>query len=66
MKRMILNKKQKKEMKIIKDFFMEATEILEPNRFLRAAVDVKILSRLGCFTDRLVGHLNKNQKYKKV
>lgn len=63
---MILNKKQKVEMKRITKFFMEATEILEFDKQLRAMVDVKILSRLGCLTDRLTGHLNKNQKYKKV
>ena len=65
MKRMILNKKQKAEMDRIVKFFMEATEIIEDTH-LRACVTVKILSRLGCFTDRLTGHLNKNQKYTKV
>ena len=65
MKRMIYNEEQEKEMKRIAKFFCEATDILEPNKHLRAAVNVKILSRLGCFADRLVGHLNKNQKWEK-
>jgi hypothetical protein len=63
MKRMMLNKKQVAEMKRVAKFFLEATEILEPNKHLRAAVDVKILSRLGCFADKFTGHLNKNQKW---
>ena len=65
MRVMILNKKQKAEMKKITKFFMEAMELIEDSH-LRASVSVKILSRLGCFTDRLTGHLNKNQKWKEV
>ena len=65
MKRMILNKKQRTEMKKITKFFMEATKLIEDTG-LRAMVSVKILSRLGCFTDRLTGHLNKNQKWEEV
>lgn len=62
---MILNKKQKAEMKRIVKFFMEAVEPIE-DVHLRAFVSAKICSHLSCFTDRLTGHLNKNQKYKKV
>ena len=62
---MILNKKQRAEMKRITKFFMEATALIEDTH-LRSAVSVKILSRLGCFTDRLTGHLNKNQKWEEV
>lgn len=65
MKRMILNKKQKEEMARITKFFLESTEILEPDKHLRAAVDVKLLSRLACFTDLFTGHLNKKRKHNK-
>lgn len=64
MEKMIYNEEQEKEMKRIAKFFCEATEILD-NKHMRAAVNVKILSRLGCFAERLVGHLNKNQKWEK-
>lgn len=65
MKRMILNKKQKKEMDKITTFFMECTEPIS-DIGERAMVAAKILSHLTCFTDRLTGHLNKNQKWEKV
>lgn len=65
MKRMILNKKQKKEMGKIVDFFMECIEpISDCNE--RAIVASKISSHLGCLADRLTGHLNKNQKWEKL
>lgn len=64
MERMILNKKQKQEMDRIVKFFMECTEPIS-DRDERGIVTAKILSHLGCFTDRLTGHLNKNQKWQK-
>jgi len=54
MKQIKLTKKEKAELKRICDFFMEATEIIEDTP-LRAMVSAKILSRLSCFADRLVG-----------
>jgi len=59
---MILNKKQKAEMKRITKFFMECVEPIEDPE-TRAWVTVKILSHLACFTEELTGHLNKNQKW---
>lgn len=66
MKRMILTKRQQKEMDRIVHFFLESTEILEPDKHLRAAVDVKIMSRLACFTDKLLGIPEKKIKWEKV
>lgn len=65
MKRMILNKKQRAEMKRIVLFFMECTEPIS-NPSEKGQVAAKILSHLACFTDRLTGHLNKNQKWEEV
>ena len=65
MERMILNKKQKKEMLRIIKFFMECVEPIS-DREEKAWVTAKICSHLACFTDRFTGHLNKNQKYEKV
>jgi len=48
-----LTKGQKAELKRIGDFFLEATEPIE-DTFIRAVVSAKILSRLGCFTEKLV------------
>lgn len=62
MKRMILNKKQIAEMKRIAKFFLECAEPIS-NKEEKTFVTVKILSHLGCVADRLVGHLNKNQKW---
>ena len=62
---MILNKKQRKEMDNIVKFFMECVEPIS-DRVERGMVTAKILSHLACFTDRLTGHLNKNQKWEKV
>ena len=56
MKLIKLNKKQDKEMKRIVKWFMEATEPIEDTH-LKAMVDVKILSRLGCLSERLTQHL---------
>ena len=53
MKQIKLTKKEKAELKRIADFFLEAVEPIEDTE-LRALVTVKILSRLGCFTERLV------------
>jgi len=50
---MKLTPKQKVEQERIVNFFLEAVEPIEDTE-LRAIVSVKILSRLGCFTDRLV------------
>lgn len=61
---MILNKKQKEEMDRVVKFFMECVEPISDTGE-RAIVSVKILSHLGCLTDRLTGHLNKNQKWEK-
>lgn len=66
MKRIPFNKKQETEMRKIAKFFLEATEILEPDKHLRAAVDVKILSRLAALSDRLVGHLDNPARRKKT
>ena len=65
MEKIILNKKQKREMKTIEKFFMECTKPISDS-YERGLVTVKILSHLACFTDRLTGHLNKNQKWEKV
>ena len=64
MEQMILNKKQKDEMKRVVKFFMECIEPIS-DKTERSMVTVKILSHLACFTDRFTGHLNKNQKWKK-
>ena len=53
MKQIKLTKKEKAEYDRIADFFLEAVEPIQDN-FIRALVTVKILSRLGCFTERLV------------
>jgi len=53
MKQIKVTKKQKAELKRIADFFLEATEPIEDTA-TRAMVSVKILSRLGCFTEQLV------------
>ena len=65
MEKIILNKKQKKEMKRITTFFMECIEPISSSdeKYL---VESKISSHLGCFTERLVGHLNNNQKWEKI
>ena len=64
MKKMILNKKQKKEMHKIMSFFMECVDPISDTSE-QAMVAAKIASHLGCFVDRLTGHLNKNQKWEK-
>lgn len=65
MKRMILNKAQRKEMDRIVEFFGECVVcISDPHE--RHMTMAKILSHLACFTDRLTGHLNKKQKWEKV
>jgi len=62
---MVLNEAQEKEMKSIVSFFMECVgPISDPDE--RSTVTVKILSHLGCFTDRLTGHLNKNQEWREL
>jgi len=53
MKQIKVTKKQKAELKRIGDFFLEATEPIEDTA-TRAMVSVKILSRLGCFTEQLL------------
>ena len=62
MRRMILNKAQKKEMDDIVKFFMECVEPIT-DASERAQVSAKICSHLACYVDRLTGHLNKNQKW---
>ena len=52
MKLMKLTKKQKTELDKVVKFFLEATEPIEDSH-LRAMVDVKIMSRIGCFAERL-------------
>ena len=53
MKRIKLTPKQNKEYERIAVFFLEATEPIQDTS-TRAMVCAKILSRLGCFADRLV------------
>ena len=62
MKPMTLNKKQEEELRNIASFFMECVEPIS-NRDERHIVAAKIMSHLGCYSDRLVGHLNKKQKW---
>jgi len=62
MKHMKPNKKQMQEMARIASFFMECVEPIS-NRDERHIVAAKIMSHLGCYSDRLVGHLNKKQKW---
>lgn len=52
MKRMKLNKKQKKEFQRIVDFFLECLEPISHTEESNM-VAVKLMSRLGCFADRL-------------
>lgn len=61
---MVLNKKQRKEMDRIVKFFMECTEPIE-DKHLRASVDVKILSHLACYTDKLLGIPEEKIKWRK-
>ena len=52
MKEIKLTPAQKKEMKVIVKYFMEAVEPIE-DRHLQGIVAAKILSRLGALSDRL-------------
>jgi len=65
MKRMILNKAQQKEWDRIIAYFKECTEHISDSGE-RAYASVKIMSHLSVFAERLVGHLNKNQKWEEV
>jgi len=53
MKQIKLTSKEKAELKRISNFFLEATEIIEDTA-LQAQVSARILSRIGCFADKLV------------
>lgn len=65
MVRVKLNKKQQEEMKKIIKWFMEATEPIQDTH-LKARVDVQILSRLACLSQKLTQPLmgKKKKKFK--
>jgi len=64
MKQMVLNKKQRKEMDRIVEFFMECTEPIS-DKEEKLWVTVKLLSHLACYTDKLLGIAEKDIKWKK-
>ncbi len=53
MKQRKYTKKQRAELDVIKDYFLEATEAIE-DRCLKAFVNAKILSRIGALGYRLI------------
>jgi len=65
MRRMVLNKKQQAEMKKITNFFLEATEPIE-DIHVKSQVSVKIMSRLGCFADKLLQPCKSWEKWEEV